>query len=31
MGGRATVHAMESTHHTVPSHGIHALLHGAWL
>jgi hypothetical protein len=31
MGGRAAIRAVESTHHTVPSHGIHAFLHGAWL
>jgi hypothetical protein len=31
MGGRAAVRAVESTHHTVASHEIHTLLHGAWL
>jgi hypothetical protein len=31
MGSRATICVVEFTHHTVPSHGIHTLLHGAWL
>jgi hypothetical protein len=31
MGGQASKRAVESTHHTVPSHRIHAFLHGAWL
>jgi hypothetical protein len=29
MGGRATVCAMEPTHHTMPGNGLHIFLHGA--
>jgi hypothetical protein len=31
MGGQATVRTMESAHHTMSRHGLHTLLHGAWL